>query len=36
MIMGTIILLITFQFLDICFIGIRYHTDGNGQKIDLL
>jgi hypothetical protein len=34
-IMGIIILLIALQFLDICFLGIGYHTDGNGQKLDL-
>jgi hypothetical protein len=34
-VMGIIILLIAFQFVDICILGIGYHTDGYGQKIDL-
>ena len=33
-VMGIIILLLAFQFVDICIFGIGYHTDGYGQKMD--
>lgn len=34
-IMGILIVLISLQFIDLCIIGTGYHTDGNGQTVDL-